>query len=432
MPEPYTKLTMRSSRRGPGEVRATTRDVTFSPMSPSPSAAPPSETSLGWSGERIAAFRTALLSFFAQNRRPLSWRENRDPYRVLVSEVMLQQTRVETVTPYFDRWMERFPDLQSLADAEEEEVLTLWAGLGYYSRARRLQATVREVLAQYDGELPESVEELERLPGIGAYTAGAIASIAFGSAVPAVDGNVRRVLSRISDVGNPSPGTLRRWAGELVDPNDPGGFNQGLMELGSLVCSPRNPRCNECPVSPFCAAFRAGTQHLRPTPAVRRPSPFLHEAVTVLVREDGAHPRTLLRKRPSKGLLGGMWEFPGMGFTPSEKSLDETLQLGYESAKRLAVQLLRNPVESAAIQIQGEGISLPPLDHIFSHKKVRYTPFVFRCRPDFPDEEGAPETASDRDAPRLPQNLRWVSQDESEALPLPAAQRTLAWRVWST
>jgi len=329
---------------------------------------------------------------------------------------MLQQTRVDTVAPYFNRWMERFPDLQTLADAEEEEVLSLWAGLGYYSRARRLQQTVREVLARYDGVIPEDAEKLEKLPGIGPYTAGAIASIAFGAAVPAVDGNVRRVLSRIADVGNPSPRTLRSWAQELVDPGNPGEFNQALMELGSLVCLPRNPACAECPVSPFCAARRAGTQLLRPTPPKRRPSPQFYEAVAVLIRDEGDQTRTLLRRRPGKGLLGGMWEFPGVEIVPLNDDSNEGMAAAAEAARNLALRLLTSLETPARLPLSVKAGELPLIDHIFSHRKVRYTPFLFRVSV----ISGVPRT-----------DLRWVTQKEAEALPLPAAQRTLASRVWS-
>jgi A/G-specific adenine glycosylase len=312
--------------------------------------------------------------------------------------------------------MERFPDFQSLADAEEEEVLNLWAGLGYYSRARRLQQTVREVLARYDGALPEDAEELEKLPGIGPYTAGAIASIAFGAAVPAVDGNVRRVLSRVADVGDPSLDTLRRWAGELVDPSNPGEFNQALMELGSLVCLPRNPACAECPVSTLCAARKTGTQLFRPTPPRRRRPPQFHEAVAVLIRHEGDEARALLRRRPVTGLLGGMWEFPSVEIPPPEDDSDGRMVAGAEAARNLALQLLDSLEAQADVTLLGDIGLLPPIDHIFSHRKVRYAPFLLHVN----GGTGLPRA-----------DLRWVTRKDAKKLPLPAAQRTLASRVWS-
>jgi A/G-specific adenine glycosylase len=335
---------------------------------------------------------------------------------------MLQQTRVEAVSTYFNRWMERFPDIQALADAEEEEVLRLWAGLGYYSRARRLHETVREVLARYDGAIPEDPDELERLPGIGPYTAGAIASIAFGASVPAVDGNVRRVLARISDVGSPTAETQRLWAGELVDPGDPGSFNQAFMELGSLVCTPRNPRCTDCPVSTFCASRVAGTQHLRPTPPMRRRPPLIHEAVAILLRTEEGEVRVLLRRRPLNGLLGRMWEFPGMEFESPDDEPGGAANRGAVVSRTLALQVLTDMRDSttANSQLEGEGVPLGALDHAFSHRRVQYSPFLFRCRTVATEERASPR-----------EDLRWVTQDESDDLPLPAAQRTLASRVWS-
>jgi len=391
------------------------------PMPRRTAALPASDSSLGWSRDRISRFRKALRNFFGESSRPLSWRQDRDPYRILVSEVMLQQTRVATVTPYFDRWMARFPDLHTLASADEEEVLRLWAGLGYYSRARRLQQTVREVIARYDGVLPADAGELEKLPGIGPYTAGAIASIAFGAPVPAVDGNVRRVLARISDVGDPSPHTLQSWAQELVDPDEPGGFNQALMELGSLICTPRKPGCVSCPVAKFCAAKREGTQTLRPTPPVRRPPPLVHEVVTILLRTNGEEARVLLRRRPPRGLLGGMWEFPGASVEAGDHRAIPEAGIR-KAARHLAEQLLEQSSHRPSRLPPGKPIL--PFDHIFSHRKVRYIPVVFRWSGHHRREVRDPSGEEQGE-------LRWVTREESDELPLPAAQRSLASRVWS-
>ena len=196
----------------------------------------------------IPGFRRALLGHFDRSRRALPWRSERTPYRVMVSEFMLQQTRVETVIPYYERWLRRFPGWEALADAGEDEVLRAWTGLGYYRRARNLHRAARVVRERFGGELPKEPAALKRLPGVGEYTAGAVASIAFGRAVPAVDGNVRRVLCRILDVAAPTAGRLREEAARLVDPGRPGDFNEALMELGATVCTPRAPGCGGCPV----------------------------------------------------------------------------------------------------------------------------------------------------------------------------------------
>ncbi|HSM59782.1 MAG TPA: A/G-specific adenine glycosylase, partial [Longimicrobiales bacterium] len=217
--------------------------------------------------------RGALLDHYDRTRRRLPWRGQTDPYRIWVSEVMLQQTRVDTVIPYYRRWMARFPDVDSLATASEDEVLLAWEGLGYYRRARHLHAGAAWVRDRHDGRVPDSVEELRRIPGVGEYTAGAVASIAFGEPAPAVDGNVRRVLARLFDEPAPTRAWLRDRAGHLVDPGRPGDWNQALMDLGAAVCTPRSPSCGACPVARWCAARAAGTQAERPAPAVRRPVP---------------------------------------------------------------------------------------------------------------------------------------------------------------
>src|SRR5688572_12350954 len=256
---------------------------------------------------RAAAIRRALLRWYDDNRRDLPWRRDRDPYRVWVSEVMLQQTRVGTVAPYYERWLNLFPSVRALADAPDEEVLAAWAGLGYYRRARALHQAARVVRDRYAGQLPEGDEELRALPGVGAYTAGAIASIAFGRAAPAVDVNARRVLSRLFDLERPRPTTLERIATALVAPERPGEFNQALMELGATVCTPRSPACGACPLVRWCLARERGTVAHRPARRPHARVPAYRIGTAVIVRRS----RVLLARRPVEGLLGGMWEFPG-------------------------------------------------------------------------------------------------------------------------
>ena len=209
--------------------------------------------------ESLPALRRALLDHYDRTARDLPWRRETDPYRIWVSEVMLQQTRVETVVGYYGAWMERFPDLDTLAGADADDVMKAWEGLGYYRRARNLHRGAAVVRDSLGGAVPGSYAALRDLPGVGDYTAGAVASIAFGEVVPAVDGNVRRVLARLYDVAEPKPAWLRRTAAEWVDADRPGDWNQALMELGAVVCTPAKPNCDVCPVSSGCAALAAGT-----------------------------------------------------------------------------------------------------------------------------------------------------------------------------
>ena len=263
-----------------------------------------------------------LLDWYARHARSLPWRDRTaDPYAVWVSESMLQQTRVETVIPYYDRWMARFPTLAALAAAGEQDVLQVWEGLGYYSRARNLHRAARQVMAEFNGHLPANRADLEKLPGIGRYTAGAIASIAFGLDEPALDGNIRRVYARLFNVEIParSPeGEKRLWelAAEHLPPGQAGDYNQALMDLGATVCTPRNPSCLLCPLNEICEARQLGVQEERPILTARAPIP--HYTVTAAVlRRDGT---VLIARRPSQGLLGGLWEFPGGKLEPGEDS----------------------------------------------------------------------------------------------------------------
>ncbi len=369
----------------------------------------------------VKSFRIALLRFFAKARRDLPWRKNQDPYRVLVSEVMLQQTRTETVVPYFRRWMKRFPELSELAAADEQEVLRLWQGLGYYSRARNLHTAVREIVNHLEGRIPDSPEALQALPGIGPYTAGAVASIAFGVMVPAVDGNVRRVLARVMDHPAPSPTALREWARSLVDPVDPGNFNQALMELGSQICTPRRPRCECCPIGRLCRARRSGTQEKRPAPPARKPVPRVTEALAALRWEGKDCPKVLLRRRPRNGLLGGMWELPGAQVHKSETPV--------EIAKEIAVALINSPAgasggDPGGVASASGGRIEPtlighekPVDHAFTHRRVRYIPFLFLAT--FKD-----------DGPVWREDLRWVDSGEANLLPIPVAQSKVLSRIF--
>ncbi|WP_437538698.1 A/G-specific adenine glycosylase [Sorangium sp. So ce726] len=266
-------------------------------------------------GERDREIAAALGAWFGRVARDLPWRRTRDPYAIWLSEVMLQQTRVETVIPYYERFLARYPTVFALASAEIDDVLSLWSGLGYYRRARVLHLAAREVTARHDGALPRDVPALLALPGVGAYTAGAIASIAYDQPVPLVDGNVARVLSRIEGIDDDirsASGTRKLWstAERLVRGAaasvHPGRFNQALMELGATVCTPRSPRCDACPVDGACVARVTGRQADLPVIAPKRDVPAVAMVAAVVRSGD----RVLFVRRAEGGLFGGLWEPP--------------------------------------------------------------------------------------------------------------------------
>jgi A/G-specific adenine glycosylase len=271
----------------------------------------------------------SLLAWYDRHRRRLPWRaepgEIPDPYRVWLSEIMLQQTTVPAVAPYFLRFIERWPTVFDLAAAPLEEVLTEWAGLGYYARARNLHACARAVVEEHGGRFPDSAEALARLPGIGPYTAGAIAAIAFNRRAAAVDGNAERVLARLFEIRAPLPQSkaeLRRRAEELVPDARPGDFAQALMDLGATVCTPASPRCMVCPWQEACCARAAGDPESLPVKAARGVKPVRRGVAFWAMREDGA---VLLRRRPERGLLGGMAEVPSTEWRSAAWTPEEAL-----------------------------------------------------------------------------------------------------------
>jgi A/G-specific adenine glycosylase len=250
-------------------------------------------------GEHAGPLAGALLDWFATHQRDLPWRRSKDPYRIWVSEVMLQQTRVETVIPYYERWFAQFPTLEDLAGAPEEQVLKAWEGLGYYSRARNLAQAARDVVARYGGTVPDNPVAVEALQGVGPYTVGAILSIAYNRAIPAVDGNVMRVFSRLfliaDDITQPATRQgMEELAESLIPTGQAGNFNQALMELGALVCSPTSPKCSVCPVAAFCKAREAGVAEALPVKAkAKAPRPV--DVVAAVIMHEG---RVMLVRRP--------------------------------------------------------------------------------------------------------------------------------------
>jgi A/G-specific adenine glycosylase len=338
-----------------------------------------------------------LLNWYYQHGRTLPWRDHPDPYAVWVSEIMLQQTRVETVIPYFEKWMSLFPGVVALANASERDVLNAWEGLGYYSRARNLHKAAKIVAEKFSGQLPRDLTDLRSLPGIGRYTVGAIASMAFGMDEPTLDGNLRRVFARLFDVSEfaDSPaGEKILW--ELAAKNLPkgqaGDYNQALMDLGATICLPKNPRCLLCPLMKICESRKCGTQDVRPVLKAKKVSPhYIHAAAVIIERG-----RVLLAQRPSDGLLGGMWEFPNdrVNADPA-KELTRVINAAYN---------LRVKKKEALGIVQ----------HAYTHFKV--TVHAFRC-----------ETVS------IPKNknLKWVRVTDLDDYPMGRIDRQIARMVHS-
>jgi A/G-specific adenine glycosylase len=342
-----------------------------------------------------------LLHWYRLNKRSLPWRDRQpvDSYAVWVSEIMLQQTRVEAVIPYYEKWMKLFPTVRDLAAASERDVLNAWEGLGYYSRARNLHKAAKLVAEQYGGELPRDLQELGKLPGIGRYTLGAIASIAFGLDVPALDGNIKRVYARIFDIPDPvdtPKGEKLLWeaAEKQLPKGQAGDYNQALMDLGATICIPKNPRCLVCPLMKICRARQNGTQNLRPVKTPRKAVPHYVHTAGVIVRAD----RVLLARRPSEGLLGGMWEFPNGRVTGDPlEGLAQALKTGYNIRLRKDRRTVPDQEPLAIVQ------------HGYTHFSVSV--HVYRCRlASAPDGE----------------NLRWVLLDELDGFPMGKIDRQIA------
>ncbi len=307
---------------------------------------------------RLASLRRALLEWFDKNARELPWRQTKDPYHIWVSEVMLQQTQVATVIPYFNRFIAQFPTIAILADAPIDDVLKLWEGLGYYRRAHNLHRAAQIIHSQHDGAVPSDYKALLALPGIGRYTAGAICSIAFDQSTPVLDGNIKRVISRLDDLeaNIDEPATERQlWgrAAEFLDQERPGDFNEALMELGATLCIPRNPACHLCPVQGFCLARQRNTQYERPIRNPRKRTPHF-DVVAGVIQHASDPQRFLISQRPVEGMLGGLWEFPG-----------GKLQEGESQEQALKRELM----EELAIEVEvGEHIT--SIEHAYTHFRI--------------------------------------------------------------
>jgi A/G-specific adenine glycosylase len=343
--------------------------------------------------KHLPTLRRQLLAWYHAHGRDLPWRRTSDPYKIWVSEILLQQTRVDQALAYYERFTTAFPTLQDLAAAHEEHVLKHWEGLGYYTRARNLHKAARVVMESYGGQIPRQADLLQLLPGVGRYTAGAVASIAFNEPAPIVDGNVKRVLARLYDIASPvgAPDTERLFwqlATELVPVKNPGDFNQAMMELGARICTPRSPLCEECPVAEHCAARAKGIQEERPVRTEKKVIPHKEIVVAVLQREG----RYLLGRRPSEGLLGGLWEFPG-----GKVEVGETHQQA----------LLRECREELGLEVTVGGM-LACVRHAYTHFRVTLN--VYRCT-----------LLSGDPTPKHHTELRWVPREDFHTLAFPKA-----------
>ena len=326
-----------------------------------------------WEEDKILSFRQKLLAWYDENKRDLPWRRSKNPYHIWVSEIMLQQTRVDTVIPYYERFLDWFPTVESLANAPEERLLKAWEGLGYYSRVRNMQTAAQQIMNEFEGKFPSTYEGISSLKGIGPYTAGAISSIAFNLPQPAVDGNVMRVLARLfevnHDIGNPSNRKIFQAMMEvLIDLDRPGDFNQALMDLGSDIEAPVNPRPEESPVKDFSAAYQHGTMDRYPIKAPKKkPIPIYLKALVVQNNQG----QFLLEKNESEKLLAGFWHFP---LIEVDEFSDQTQDLDlFSQVAEPILELGPSPQESFEqdydLEVDWQDLRFEEVKHIFSHRK---------------------------------------------------------------
>ena len=351
----------------------------------------------------ILALRSGLLEWYSIQGRDLPWRRSRDPYAIWVSEIMLQQTQVKTVIPYYDRWLAQFPTLQTLASADQQQVLKLWQGLGYYARARNLHRAAQDIVSQHHGIFPTDLPTAVSLPGIGRTTAGGILSAAFDQPTPILDGNVKRVLARLVALSVPTSKAIAQlWqlSSALLDPAHPRDFNQAWMDLGATVCLPRSPLCDRCPWQPHCCAYHQGIQTEIPMTETRAPIPRKMIGVAVIWNDAG---QILIDRRKPNGLLGGLWEFPG-GKVELGETIPDCIQ--------------REIQEELGIEIE-VGDRLIIIDHTYSHFHVTLN--VHHCK----HLSGEPQAIECDE-------IRWVELADLDSYPFPKANLQIieALRQW--
>jgi A/G-specific adenine glycosylase len=345
-------------------------------------------------GRELASFRKQLLAWFRQFQRDLPWRHTKDPYSIWISEIMLQQTRVAAVIPYYERFLARFPDVRALAETPQEEVLRLWSGLGYYSRARNLQKAAQQIVAQHDGEFPREEAAILALPGIGPYIGAAILSIALGAKRAVLDGNVARVLARLGAIRGDLR-ELRRWqslqetAGELLDPKSPGDWNQAMMELGAMVCTPRAPQCLLCPVAKFCRARQSGDPESFPEKRKKREAVQIVLAAAVFFTPRG---QTLLLSPPGKKsenkpaaddiatLVSRMWHFPTVAIRKDALAelrifLAEKLPTGNGALRFEPLERVRHAVTYRNVSVLPFRITIAKIPQVHGAKSIRLEDF---------------------------------------------------------
>jgi A/G-specific adenine glycosylase len=345
----------------------------------------------------------SLLRWYAKTKRDLPWRQTHDPYRILVAEYMSQQTQIDRVLKYYDRFLKRFPDVQTLARASTQRLLKVWEGMGYYTRARNLQAAARQIVRDFGGQVPADYQQLLTLPGCGPYTAAAVASIAFNKPVPVLDGNVIRVLCRLFGIWDDprkqaTRQRLRVLAQDLIPKNQAREFNQALMELGALVCTPQSPRCHRCCWSYTCEARQLPSPTVLPVKAQKPAVPHYEIAIGIVWKDSNV----LIAQRLNQGLLGGLWEFPGGKREPTE------------SLQHCCAREIR---EEVGITVR-VGQQLATIEHAYSH--FRITMHVFQCQ----YLSGDPE-------PLACQKVRWVSPNHLKRYPFPAANKILIEQLYS-
>lgn len=371
-----------------------------------------------WEEDKIISFRQKLLAWYDENKRDLPWRRSKNPYHIWVSEIMLQQTRVDTVIPYYERFLEWFPTVESLANAAEERLLKAWEGLGYYSRVRNMQIAAQQIMSEFEGKFPSTYEGISSLKGIGPYTAGAISSIAFNLAQPAVDGNVMRVLARLfevnHDIGNPSNRKIFQAMMEvLIDPDRPGDFNQALMDLGSDIEAPVNPRPEESPVKEFSAAYQHGTMDRYPIKAPKKkPVPIFLKALVV----QNSQGQFLLEKNESEKLLAGFWHFP---LIEVDEFSDQTQDLDlFSQVAEPILELGPSPQESFEqdydLEVDWQDLRFEEVKHIFSHRKWHIQIIVGRV--------AESQEYADRE-------VLWLSPEEFNNYPLAKPQQKI-WQAY--
>ena len=339
-----------------------------------------------------------LLAWYRRNQRSLPWRKTSDPYRIWISEIMLQQTQVDTVIPYYHRFLKAFPTVSSLARASLQDVLKVWENLGYYSRARNIHTAARMIVEKFGGQIPDNWEEIKTLPGVGQYSAGAILSIAYGQALPAMDGNARRILCRLFAIRKPVDDTreqkqLQVLAASLIPLKHPGDFNQTLMDLGATICKAKNPDCARCPVANLCQARLRDLQNVLPITRKAPAIPHRQAAAAVIRNSKGM---LLVVQRPTSGLLASLWKLPG-GFIKAGEDIENSLR--------------RSVKEELGISIR-PGKHLASVNHAYTHFRITLQAYECRLLKGTPKPIGC-------------QNWRWASLSDLKILPLSKVDRMI-------